>query len=109
MTTYSEFHGRVPLSEIEKRLRVLARGQKAFKILTGYGSSGGTSRSKEEAIKALRRMKKQGVIKGFIPGEEAGFLQGAGSEYYDTKMEFYDILRADRDSGNDGIIFVFVR
>ena len=70
MTTYKEFHGEVPITDIGKRLREIVKAEKtSFKILTGYGSTSNSSKSKNAAIKSLSKLKNEELIKGFLPGE----------------------------------------
>lgn len=110
MKTYKEFHGETPISDIGKVLRQIASKEKsAFKILTGYGSTHGVSQSKSAALKSLRNMKKSGLIKGYLPGEVKHMLLDDTSPYYETKVNYEQILKSDSDFGNDGIIFVFVK
>ena len=70
MKTYKEFHGEIPISDIGKYLREIVKKEKtSFKILTGYGSTSNISKSKNAAIKSLIKMKNEGLIKAFLPGE----------------------------------------
>lgn len=109
MKTYHEFHGNIPSNEIGKKLReILKLEKKSFKIMTGYGSSSGTSKSKIAAIKSLASMKRDGLIQGFFPGEVKHQVLSVASPYHDSKIKFENIVKQDSDYGNDGIIFVFV-
>ena len=109
MKTYKQFHGQTPPSEIGRELRkILTIEKKAFKILTGYGSSSGTSVSKHAALKSLKNMRKAGLIVGYLPGEVKNQLLLETSPYYEAKLTYEHILKKDADFGNDGIIFVFV-
>ena len=102
MTTYIEFHGEIPISDIGKRLREIVRTtHTSFKILTGYGSTGATSKSKQAAITSLSKMKKEGIIKAFLPGEVL-------TKLLTDKVKYQKVIKGDKDIGNDGIIFVFV-
>lgn len=110
MKTYRQFHGEILISEIGKELRDIVKNEKsAFKILTGYGSTGGSSSSKQSALKSLRNMKKQGLIKGYCPGEVKNQLLNQTSPFLETKSMYESVLKSDPDFGNDGIIFVFVK
>ena len=42
-----------------------------FAVITGYGSSGGTSKIKSAVLAACRKYLKQRHIKGFLDGEKA--------------------------------------
>lgn len=61
------------LSKLE-RLISTARGggPKLFAVVTGYGSSGGTSLIKSAVLAACRKYKRQNHIRGFLDGEKAG-------------------------------------
>ncbi len=110
MKTYKQFHGDVLISEIGKELRQIVKSEKtAFKILTGYGSTSGTSNSKHAALKSLRNMKKQKLINGYCPGEVKHQLLDQTSPFLETKNLYESILKSDPDFGNDGIIFVFIK
>lgn len=109
MKTYTEFHGKIPIKDIGKRLRDIVRTTKtSFKILTGYGSTGTASKSKFVAITSLNKMKKEGLIKGFLPGEVLTKLLTSNDPYYEDKQRYQSIIKNDPDYGNDGIIFIFV-
>ncbi len=63
-----DFHGSVPLNEVGKELRSIVRRNRAdFKVLTGYGSHNGICRSKESAMKSLRKMRILDLIKVVLP------------------------------------------
>ena len=109
MKTYTEFHGKIPIKDIGKRLRDIVRTTKtSFKILTGYGSTGTASKSKFAAITSLNKMKKEGLIKAFLPGEVLTKLLTSNDPYYEDKQRYQSIIKNDPDYGNDGIIFTSV-
>lgn len=106
------FHGTVPPDEVGKKLRDIVRGSRSdFKVLTGYGSQSGICRSKMMALKALRKMRKEGLIKGFLPAEIFTEIVYSANEFYDVKMNYRHRIEMDRDAryGNEGVIFVFVQ
>lgn len=107
MTLYKEFHGEIPIDKIGKRLREIAKHNKSFKILTGYGSNTGNSESKNAAIRSLAKMKKEKIIKGFFPGEVKNKVD-VNSRYSLDKSMFESKVKKDSDYGNEGIIFVFI-
>lgn len=110
MTTYRQFHGETPISDIGKELRAIAKREMSdFKILTCYGSSGGQSQSKNAAIKSLSKMKREGLIKGFLPGEVMTQALPTTSPYRETKLAYDSQIKKDSDHGNDGIIFIFMK
>lgn len=109
MKKYDEFHGEIPITVIGKRLREIVKLEKtSFKILTGYGSISNGSKSKQAAIKSLTKMKKEGLIKGFFPGEVKTKLLKENDYFYEDKLKFGNDLKNDPDFGNDGILFIFL-
>ena len=107
-----DFHGSVPSNEIGKQLRAIVSGSKSdFKVLTGYGSQSGTCRSKDSALKSLRRMRREGLIKGFLPAEFYTEIVYSSDEFYDAKINYRHRIERDADAryGNEGVIFVFVQ
>ena len=111
MKTYKEFHGQIQLSDIGKQLRVIAKSEKSsFKVMTGYGSESGSSKSKEAVLKSLSNMVKEGMIKGYLPGEVKDHLitpTSKLSRYLEDKLKFESLIKKDLDYGNTGIVFVF--
>ena len=106
-----DFHGTIELSDIGKELREIAKRNEDFKILTGYGSNTGMSKSKEKALNSLRKMKKEGLIKDFIPGDKINSILGVGEYFTSVKIKYMDKLKSDSDAkrGNPGMIFIFVK
>lgn len=110
MKIYKQFHGDITVSEIGRELRRIIKNEKtAFKILTGYGASTGNSKSKNAALKSLNKMKKEGLVNGFVPGEVKNQLLDSNSPFYETKINYESILKRDSDFGNDGVIFIFIK
>lgn len=108
MHLYKEFHGEMPIKEIGQMLRNIVRKGENFKILTGYGSQSSISKSKNQAIKCLINMKKEGLIKGFLPGGLKQLLSTT-SPYFSDKIKYASLIKNDVDYDNEGIIFVFVK
>ena len=107
-----DFHGSIPPNEVGKELRAIVRsGKSDFKVLTGYGSRNGICKSKDCALKSLRKMRKEGLIKGFLPAEFFTEIVRTSDEFYDVKMNYRNRITKDRDAryGNEGAIFVFVQ
>lgn len=109
MKTYDQFHGEVDITDIGKELRIIISKGENFKILTGYGSTSYTCKSKTAALKSLANLKKSGAIKGFFPGEIGYKLLTDKDPFYQDKQQYGPLVKNDRDYGNDGIIFVFVK
>ena len=82
-----------------------AHGPKLFAVVTGYGSSGGTSRIKSAVLDACRRYRRQNHIRGFLDGE-------AAADFF--TQEFFAFPAAAsippryRRSPNPGIVFICV-
>lgn len=107
MKIYTEFHGQINSKDIGKILReIVKKENQTFKILTGYGSTSNISKSKSAAIQSLKKMKKEGLIKGFIPGEVKYQVLTEKSPYYEDKIKYQNLLKNDIDYGNEGIIYV---
>ena len=81
-----------------------SKGFAALKIIHGYGSSGTGGRIRTETRKYLTRLKSNGEIQDFIPGERFSIFEEA------TRRAFTrcDALRQDRDLEryNNGVTFV---
>ena len=108
--TYKQFHGNILISNIGSELRLIVKKENSnFKVLTGYGSTSGFSNSKTAVLKSLAKMKKEGLIKGFLPGEVKLQILMHTSSFYETKIAYERLIKNDSDYGNDGIIFVFVK
>lgn len=110
MKIYNKFHGDIDIKIIGKELRLIAKNEKDnFKVLTGYGSTCGFSKSKNGVLRALFKMKKEGIIKGFLPGEVKYQLLNSSSNYYEDKLKYFNSIKNDPDFGNEGVIFVFLK
>lgn len=82
-----------------------SRGPRLFAVVTGYGSSGGTSKIKSAVLAACRKYKRQNHIRGFLDGEKAGDMFSA--EF----LSFPDaasIPAAYHRSPNPGIVIIKV-
>ena len=81
-------------------------GDAVLKIIHGYGSSGTGGRIRLEARNYLSRLKAQGAIYGFIPGERFSIFDA------DTLAAFRlcGELRQDRDleHSNNGVTFIIM-
>jgi hypothetical protein len=111
MRTYDQFHGQILISDIGKTLREISKKEKThFKVMTGYGSTTGQSQSKIAVLKSLRLMKKEGLIKGFLPGEVKNHVLFPSSPYYiyvEDKLNYETVILKDIDYGNPGVVFIF--
>lgn len=55
-------------------------------------------------------MKKEGLIKGFLPGEVKNHVLFPSSPYYiylEDKLNYEPVILKDIDYGNPGVVFVF--
>lgn len=81
-------------------------GDTVLKIIHGYGSSGAGGRIRLEARSYLSRLKTQGAIGDFIPGERFSIFDA------DTLAAFRlcGALRQDRDleRSNNGVTFIIL-
>ncbi len=110
MKLYEQFHGDIKIANIGKELRkILKNEKKDFKILTGYGSTTQKSLSKHAAIKSLTKLKKEGLILGFLPGEIKYKTINNNSPYYNDKLNYASRIKSDIDYGNEGVIFIFLK
>ena len=82
-------------------------GDAVVKIIHGYGSTGAGGRIRIEARNYLTRLKNQGSISGFIPGE-------CFSIFDDSTLAAFRLcgeLRRDRDleRSNNGVTFIVLK
>ena len=80
-------------------------GPRLFAVVTGYGSSGGTSRIKSAVLSACRVYRRQSHIRGFLDGEYAGDIF---SEQFLSFPDAAAIPAHYHRSPNPGIVFVRV-
>ena len=93
-------------SELERLVsRARANGTRVFGVVTGYGSSGGTSRIKSAVLAACRKYVKQNHIRGFLDGEHAGDIF---SKQFLSFPDTGAIPVAYKRSPNPGIVFIAV-
>ncbi len=83
-----------------------AEGVPLLKVIHGYGSSGVGGRLREEVWSALDRFKRNGLIAGFIPGEDFRLSNEASWEL----IKRHKAIKEDRDLGraNRGITIVIL-
>lgn len=83
-----------------------SEGVPLLKLIHGYGSSGVGGRLREEVWKALDRFKRNGLIAGFIPGEDFRLSNEASWELVKRDKA----IKEDRDlgRGNRGITIVIL-
>lgn len=79
------------------------RGVRLFAVITGYGSSGGTSMIKSSILASCRRYKRLNHIRGFIDGEKAGDMF---SPEFLAFPEMASVPVCYKRSANPGMIFV---
>lgn len=82
------------------------RGERAVKLIHGYGSSGAGGKIKQATHKELRMMKNAGKIKAFVEGENLTPF----SENCRQVLDIYPNLSKDKDfaRGNPGITIVIL-
>lgn len=82
-----------------------AAGPSLFVVITGYGSSGGTSLIKNSVLAACRRYRAQNHIRGFLDGEFAGDVFSAECLAFPDSSQIPPLYRR---SPNPGIVFIAV-
>ena len=80
-----------------------AAGPSLFAVITGYGSSGGTSIIKQGVLAACRRYRAQNHIRGFLDGEYAGDIFSAQYQAFPAADR---IPVAYKRSPNPGLVFI---
>ena len=94
------------MSELDRLIsRARNGGVRVFGVVTGYGSSGGTSRIKSAVLAACRKYLKQNHIRGFLDGEHAGDIF---SKQFLSFPDTGAIPVAYKRSPNPGIVFIAV-
>ncbi|MBR2940091.1 MAG: Smr/MutS family protein [Kiritimatiellae bacterium] len=106
-----DLHGRGMLvddatSELDRLIsRARNGGARVFAVVTGYGSTGGTSRIKSAVLAACRKYLRQNHIRGFLDGEYAGDI------FSKQFLSFPDCGLIPNDCKrcpNPGIVFIAV-
>lgn len=82
-----------------------SRGEGLFAVITGYGSSGGTSRIKDSVLAACRRYMRQNHIRGYLDGEYAGDMFSAQALAFPALCE---LPQHYKRSPNPGVVFICV-
>ena len=85
--------------------RARAGGPPCFAVITGYGSSGGTSRIKDAVLAACRRYREQCHIRGFLDGDKTGDIF---SEAFLAFPAASLLPARHRRSPNPGVVFICV-
>ena len=94
------------LAALERIVSSARRGSSGlFAVVTGYGSSGGTSLIKEAVLSACREYRRLNHIRGFLDGEKAADLLSPESLAFPGLAE---IPVAYRRSPNPGVVFIRV-
>ena len=106
-----DIHGRgmrvdEALSELERIISsARSSGPKMFAVVTGYGSSGGTSRIKDAVLGACRRYLRLNHIRGFVAGEKAADIL---SPEFLAFSDAASIPVGYRRSPNPGVVIISV-
>lgn len=90
------------LEHLEIFLKDVKRSEKIVEVITGYGSSGGSSKIKNAVITRLEELKESNYIKDFICGNELDIFN---KKYQDFK---YKILlpKEVKRIQNKGAIYI---
>ena len=90
------------LEHLDIFLKEVKRSEKIVEIITGYGSTGGSSKIKNAVIKRLEELKSTNYIKDYICGNELDIFN---SKYQNFK--YRDLLTDDiKRSRNPGAIYI---
>ena len=83
-------------------LKEVKRSEKIVEVITGYGSTGGTSKIKNAVIERLEELKTQKYIKDYICGNELDIfnLKYQNFKYRDLIPEYVKKIR------NSGAIYI---
>ena len=94
------------VSELDRLIsRARASGVKVFAVVTGYGSSGGTSRIKSAVLAACRRYRRLNHIRGFLDGELAADIFSPQSlSFPDSALIPVEYRRCP----NPGMVFIAI-
>jgi hypothetical protein len=86
--------------------RAATAGVVALKIIHGYGSSGVGGKLRTAIRNSLRKRRKEGRIRAFVPGEQWAVFDDGARELLDACPE----LDRDADLGryNEGVTFVLL-
>jgi hypothetical protein len=71
-------------------------GAKVVRVIHGWGSTGSGGKIKKATHEYLRRLERQGRIKGFVPGEDYSGLSGRGRDLMTAHPVLKRSLRTDR-------------
>lgn len=74
-----------------------------FAVITGYGSTGGTSRIKNAVLAACRKYLRERHIRGFIDGEKAGDMFSAEFLAFPNPAEIPLVYKR---TANPGIVII---
>ena len=83
-------------------LKDAKRSEKIVEVITGYGSSGGTSKIKNEAIKVLDELKESNFIKDYICGNDLDIFNLKYQNFKYRSLIGEDVKR----SRNPGAIYI---
>ena len=82
-----------------------ARGPALFAVITGYGSSGGTSRIKEAVLAACAVYRRQNHIRGYLDGEYAGDIFSTQALAFPLMAELPPLYKR---APNPGLVFICI-
>lgn len=94
-------------TRLNQELRIAkTNGEKAMKIIHGYGSTGKGGAIKRDVLQTLNAKKRQGIIKNFVKGEDFSPFTEASRSITSA----YPALTKDKDylNANEGITIVLL-
>jgi hypothetical protein len=90
---------------LDNYIKNLDKTTKIIKIIHGYGSTGVGGSIKKMVHSYLKRIKNEGIIKDYLPGEATKELMG----FDQTIVKYKLYIKGDSDfkRGNPGITYIF--
>lgn len=91
--------------KLDNYIKKLDNSNKIIKVIHGYGSTGVGGSIKKMVHSYLKRIKSEGIIKDFLPGEAVKELMG----FDQTITKYRAYIKDDHDFkiGNPGITYIF--
>lgn len=92
------------LEHLDLFLKDVKRSEKIVEVITGYGSTGGSSKIKNAVIKRLEEYKQTKFIKDYICGDELDIFN---SKY--QKFQYLSLITDDiKRQRNKGAIYIIL-
>ena len=92
------------MEHLKQFLKDSKRSEKIVEVITGYGSSGGTSKIKNSAIELLEELKESKYIKDYILGNEIDIFNAKYQGFQYKSLISEDVKKRR----NPGAIYVIL-